>query len=125
MPMKLFIDRFILIVYNFSFRYLIVISPDSTCKLVWDIWELFVLVLNVFYIPMKLSFDIDVKNSVVMEILFDIVPLITFIIEILINFNLQFYKEGRIHTNRKVIIQNYMKGKFILDLLVVIPFFIK
>jgi uncharacterized membrane protein len=74
---------------------------------------------------MKLSFDINVNDNVIMEILFDIIPLITFIIEILINFNLQFYKEGRIHTERKAIVQNYIKGKFILDLMVVIPFFIK
>jgi hypothetical protein len=74
---------------------------------------------------MKLSFDLDAEDNVIMEILFDIIPLITFIIEILINFNLQFYKGGRIHTERRVIVQNYMKGNFILDLLVVIPFFIK
>jgi hypothetical protein len=74
---------------------------------------------------MKLSFDINVNDNVIMEILFDIIPLITFIIEILINFNLQFYKGGRIHTERRVIVQNYIKGKFTLDLMVVIPFFIK
>jgi hypothetical protein len=69
-------------------KYFTVVNPDSTFKLIWDIFELFVLVINVFYIPMKLSFDIDIKDQVLLELLFDIIPLVTFIIEIIINFNL-------------------------------------
>jgi hypothetical protein len=69
-------------------KYFTVINPDSTFKMIWDMFELFVLVINVFYIPMKLSFDIDIKDQVLLEVLFDIIPLVTFIIEIMINFNL-------------------------------------
>jgi potassium voltage-gated channel Eag-related subfamily H protein 5 len=125
--MKMIIDKFIYYyrLKIFSFRYLIVFKLDSTFKLFWDIWQLFVLLINVFYFPMRLSFDLETNDSVILDVLFHILPLITFILELLINFNLQVYKEGRIHKEREIIVKNYIKGNFTVDFLVVIPFFIK
>jgi potassium voltage-gated channel Eag-related subfamily H protein 5 len=43
----------------------------------------------------------------------------------IINFNTAFYKEGKINSNRKSIIINYIRGDFLIDFIVIIPFFIR
>lgn len=54
----------------------------------------------------------------------DIIPTFTFTLEILINFNTAFYKEGLIHSTRKSISKNYLKGDFIIDLSVLVLSFL-
>ncbi len=51
-------------------------------------------------------------------------PIITFIFEIILNFNTAYYKEGLIHTRRHSIAKNYLKTGFFLDLLVIIFYII-
>lgn len=36
---------------------IIIINPESVFKLVWDGYMLFILVINVFYIPLKIGFE--------------------------------------------------------------------
>lgn len=45
--------------------------------------------------------------------------------EIVINFNTAFYDQGKINYDRKAILVNYMKGDFFIDMLVIIPVFIR
>lgn len=35
---------------------IIIINPESVFKLVWDGYMLFLLVINIFYIPLKIAF---------------------------------------------------------------------
>jgi hypothetical protein len=56
-----------------------------------------------------------------MDVFLDTLPSIVFIIEIFMNFNTAYYSEGMIHENRKKIINNYLKGDFFWDIIVVIP----
>lgn len=36
-----------------------IIEPNSTLKICWDIFVLIAIVINLFYIPMDLSFNIN------------------------------------------------------------------
>jgi hypothetical protein len=40
-----------------------VLQPDSGFKIFWDMIVLTVIILNIFYIPMKLSFNLTSINS--------------------------------------------------------------
>ncbi|CAD8091549.1 unnamed protein product [Paramecium primaurelia] len=103
-------------------KYVKVIKPDSLFKIVWDIILLLFIVVNIFYIPIYISFD--VRSSGVFEWFFDLLPSWIFIAEILLNFNTAYYDKGLMHEDRKQIIKHYVKGNFFWDLIVIIPFLI-
>ncbi|CAK56624.1 unnamed protein product (macronuclear) [Paramecium tetraurelia] len=101
-------------------RIIIVIRPDSKFKIVWDILLLLFIVMNIFYIPINISFNIQTQG--VFEYLFDLLPSWIFIAEIIINFNTAYYDKGLMHEDRKSIVKHYLKDNFFWDLVVVIPF---
>lgn len=43
---------------DFLGKYVKVIKPDSLFKIVWDIILLLFIVVNIFYIPIYISFDV-------------------------------------------------------------------
>lgn len=53
--------------------------------IIWKCFILFLLMLNIFYVPFKLSFDIF--PNLFTEMLMDLIPNYAFVIEILLNFN--------------------------------------
>ena len=72
-----------------------------------------------FLIPFKITF-MEYSESwgyVVYDLLVDIL----FLTDIIITFNTPIYLEGRLITNRKVIIKTYFKSWFFLDLLACLP----
>ncbi|KAM3138945.1 hypothetical protein pb186bvf_008958 [Paramecium bursaria] len=114
-------------IYNFLgknlFDKIIVLQPDSPVKIIWDLVVVFFIVLNIFYIPMNLSFNLDVSSSYGIQLFFETIPSYVFILEILLNFNTAFYYEGVIHQKRGQIFSFYIqKGSFWWDLLIVIPY---
>jgi hypothetical protein len=36
-----------------------VIVPDSFTKIIWDLFLLIIIFIDIFYIPLKISFNID------------------------------------------------------------------
>lgn len=50
-----------------------VIMPDSIFKIIWDITVLAMIILNIFYIPMKLAFDLE-ENTSMLDLLLDTLP---------------------------------------------------
>ncbi|CAD8066524.1 unnamed protein product [Paramecium primaurelia] len=107
---------------DFLSKYIKVIKPDSLFKIVWDIILLLFIVVNIFYIPIYISFD--VRSSGLFEWIFDLLPSWVFIAEILLNFNTAYYDKGLMHEDRKQIMKHYVKGNFFWDIIVVIPFLI-
>ncbi|CAD8095929.1 unnamed protein product [Paramecium sonneborni] len=103
-------------------KYVKVIKPDSLFKIVWDIILLLFIVVNIFYIPIYISFD--VRSSGLFEWIFDLLPSWVFIAEILLNFNTAYYDKGLMHEDRKQIMKHYVKGNFFWDIIVIIPFLI-
>lgn len=82
-----------------------------------------IIVINIFYVPMKLSFKIENINETV-QVFVETLPSILFILEIILNFNTAFYKKGVMYTSRKDIFKNYISGNLKLDLIAVFPFLI-
>ena len=44
-------------------QYIPVLEPDSKVKLVWDCAVLIAIVINIIYIPLELSFSIDIDQT--------------------------------------------------------------
>jgi hypothetical protein len=51
-----------------------VIMPDSAFKIIWDIIVLAMIIVNIFYIPMKLSFDLEGKSHILIDVILDTLP---------------------------------------------------
>ncbi|CAD8049316.1 unnamed protein product [Paramecium sonneborni] len=104
-----------------SLNKITIIYPESSFKIIWDTVVVCFIVINIFFIPMSLSFELD-KSSQISTLLFETIPSYIFIIEILLNFNTAYYNQGVIHTNRSDIFFHYISNNFIWDLLIAIPF---
>ncbi|CAK77349.1 unnamed protein product (macronuclear) [Paramecium tetraurelia] len=98
------------------------IKPDNSYKLYWDVLVFFILLINIIYIPLKISFEISVVDGA--NLLLDTLPQYVFVFEILLNFNVAYYSRGVLVLNRGQIFKHYLKGKFALDFIVLIPFMI-
>ncbi|CAD8084275.1 unnamed protein product [Paramecium sonneborni] len=107
---------------DFLSKNIIVIKPDSKFKIIWDIILLLFIVMNIFYIPINISFNIQITGA--FEYLFDLLPSWIFVAEIILNFNTAYYDKGLMHEDRKQIVKHYVKQNFFWDLIVAIPFLI-
>ncbi|KAL4466351.1 hypothetical protein ABPG72_001029 [Tetrahymena utriculariae] len=90
-------------------------SPTSFVVVVWHLLVLVILLIQLFFIPMKAGFQLKLKSGFWMYFL-RILPAVVFSIEILLKFNTGYYQEGQIVMNRKQIIKYYLKWKFWVDL---------
>ncbi|CAD8074933.1 unnamed protein product [Paramecium sonneborni] len=98
------------------------IKPDNLLKLYWDVIVFLILLINILYIPLKISFEISVVDGA--DFFLDTLPQYVFVFEILLNFNVAYYSRGVLVLNRAQIFKHYLKGKFALDFIVLIPFMI-
>lgn len=96
--------------------------PESKFKIIWDSIVVIFIIINIFFIPMELSFDLD-KSTTLVWLFFETIPSYVFIVEIILNFNTAFYNQGIIHTKRSEIFNNYVKKNFWWDLMIAIPYF--
>ncbi|KAL4491788.1 hypothetical protein ABPG72_006043 [Tetrahymena utriculariae] len=106
----------------------LIILPDSLTKKIWDSYILFLLSLNIFYIPIKITWEEQGLGGFQLtswvQIFLNDLPGWTFLADIILNFNTAYFSKGQIIYSRSKIIKNYLKTKFIGDLLVVVPFII-
>lgn len=95
-------------------------------KVIWDSFILFLLLINIFYIPIKLVFEYDdgLVLSRFLEIFLNDLPGWAFLIDIILNFNTAYYSKGVIISKRSKIFKHYLKTNFFWDSIVVVPFII-
>ena len=100
--------------------------PDSGFKTLWNGYVLLIIMINIFYLPLKIAFELDnnSQESSVQWFFFDMLPIITFMFEMIFNFNTGFYYEGSVHISRRKIASYYFQHNFLLDTAFVLPFFI-
>ncbi|CAD8065047.1 unnamed protein product [Paramecium primaurelia] len=118
------IVSFIVAIWNVICKFLnrlAIIYPESSFKIFWDSIVVCFIVINIFYIPMSLSFELDKSNQISI-LFFETIPSYIFIVEIMLNFNTAYYSQGIIHTNRSEIFFHYVQNNFCWDLLITIPF---
>ena len=101
---------------------LVVLLPDSFIKIFWDFVILSLLVINVFYIPLKISFDNTIGVTNYLLIFLEDLPSYAFLCDIFMNFNTAYYSKGKLNCKRSKIFKHYLRGNLIWDLLIVGPF---
>lgn len=82
-----------------------IIIPNQPIKICWDIFIFLLLSLNIFYIPIKITWEDSGKGGYIlsewMRIFLNDLPGWAFLIDIVLNFNTAFYDQGIIICQRK------------------------
>lgn len=93
--------------------------PNNKFKTSWD-WIIFLLVVfNAFFIPYNISFARPNTLLTALGYIIDIIFLVDMVLTFLTAYE---NKRGDMVFDRKLIIVNYVKGWFIIDLVAVFPF---
>lgn len=82
-----------------------IIKPFGFIFNFWNLVFHILIVIKLIEIPVKLSFDLRVEYL-------DLVYFIIMCLEVLMNINTGFYREGVLISSKKKIFINYVKGKF-------------
>ena len=121
------IKRVILLFYGgskgFFEKYVKVFSPEHTIRIFWDFLLLFSLIVNIFYIPLTIGFEIqnDYLHFEVDNIIFNILPNFVFMMDMIINMNTAYYSKGDYVQKRKKIFKNYLRSYFFIDSITIGP----
>ncbi|CAK91116.1 unnamed protein product (macronuclear) [Paramecium tetraurelia] len=99
-----------------------VLLPADKFLFVWDVILMFVTIMNILYVPLQLSFDLSREEIGNAYLLFSTLPSCIFLVELVLNFFKGYYVRGILHTSKRDIFWHYVKGEFIIDLTVVLPF---
>jgi hypothetical protein len=97
----------------------LVINPVSVWKTVWNIAILLLILFMGVTVPYRIPFEDQTPEEWVnLDIVIDSI----FILDVILNFFTAFEDEtGEIITNKKLIVINYMKGWFLLDVVSSVP----
>lgn len=81
-----------------------------------------VTIVNIFYVPLQLSFDLDENSLGSVFTLFSTLPSCVFLLDLILTFFKAYYDNGILQRNKTKIMWHYLKGDFLLDLAIVLPF---
>ena len=101
----------ILIIYD---KNITAFEPDHILHLIWDFSHIFFILLRLFFIPMKISFNFEL-NNIILNIFLDKFPFYFYIIDILISLNTAYYQKGLLIYDKFKIFKNYMKNDLLID----------
>jgi CRP-like cAMP-binding protein len=95
-------------------------SPNTSCYRIWSIVLICILVYTAMAVPYRLSFTYDGDQDwMIVDSFIDVL----FFIDILITFNCSYYdKEMKLIQNRKIVVLNYLKTWFLIDVVSCVPF---
>jgi hypothetical protein len=94
-------------------------SPDSTGKAAWEVLGLIFIIYQSILIPFRICFNEVAKGFVLgIENTIDV----SFMLDILVQFNCGFYAKGNLINGRKDIVINYVMGWFSIDLVASFPY---
>ena len=97
-----------------------VLHPYQNFKIFWDIIHLLVIIFWFFYIPLLMAFE-NVNHN---DIPLSFYTMIFLIIDIFLNFNTSYFKNGVVERRRKKIFKNYINTKILYDIITLIPIII-
>ncbi|CAD8162285.1 unnamed protein product [Paramecium octaurelia] len=104
-------------------KIIFIIVPTSTPKLIWDVFLLIILSIQMVFVPLKICFQIEITQDLLQFFLLTL-PLYVYLIEILLNFLTGYYEHGVLVIDQKQIAMHYLKSTFMYDFLSVMPQFI-
>lgn len=97
----------------------LVINPDHTFKSLWDAIGFLFIMYQAMIVPFRISFEVDSTGFLgYVETGMDIY----FMMDLFISFNTGYDVKGLLIMKRKLIILNYLKSWFVLDLLASFPY---
>jgi hypothetical protein len=96
----------------------LIIMPDSKFRVCWDVIGMAMIIYDAFYIPYICFFQTELMNDFNYS---QIVKTLYFMMDIVLNFNTAFLKQGNLKTSQKLIVKNYLKHWFCLDLFATFP----
>ncbi|CAD8152036.1 unnamed protein product [Paramecium octaurelia] len=94
----------------------LVLSPDSSLKLLWDFFCMILILYEIITIPIRISFDIEVSAE------FGYVITAAFLFDIILTFNTAVYLNGNINYTYKAIAVDYFKLWFWIDVVASFPY---
>ena len=97
-------------------------SPESLAKTLWDMMIFLLIVWQAIHVPFKLSFEVDTAEEGILNNIPETIADICFTIDIVLAFNTGYYKNGVLILNRRLIIADYLKSWFILDIISTFPY---
>jgi len=108
---------------GFLEKYFKVFSPENNMRISWDFVVLFALIVNIFYIPLDISFDLEPTylNFTKTNLICNIAPNVFFMLDMVINMNTAYYSKGEYVQKRRKILTNYFKNQFYIDFLTIGP----
>ncbi|OMJ86016.1 hypothetical protein SteCoe_12516 [Stentor coeruleus] len=102
---------------SYLFKY--VFHPESALIVSWDITAMVFIIYQSIEVPFRICFDIPLQGG--WNVL-EFIITISFMFDILLNFNTGFYSRGSLIMNRKEIAKNYAKGWFLIDFFSTMPY---
>lgn len=93
--------------------------PEHTIKILWDTYLLILTLFLAYWVPFSLSFLEDTTEA--MEF-FEFLISLSFLFDILMNFNTSYYSKGALVTSRSKIFKNYLTGMFWVDIFSSFPY---
>nr|AAA95996.1 K+ channel [Paramecium tetraurelia] len=99
-----------------------VLLPADKFLFLWDLLMMLVTIVNIFYVPLQLSFNLNEDNMGSVFTLFSTLPSCIFLIDLILTFFKGYYDRGYYKRNKAKIFWHYIKGDFALDLAIVLPF---
>ncbi|CAD8096473.1 unnamed protein product [Paramecium primaurelia] len=101
-----------------SCSYIKVFTQEDRIRIIWDLFTMLVIFLAILILPVDISFNIE---STFLDD-FNLFSLAVFTLDIIINFNTAFQHKGQYVYDRQLIIQNYLKWWFWIDVVSTFPF---
>ncbi|KAL4446137.1 hypothetical protein ABPG74_021676 [Tetrahymena malaccensis] len=92
-----------------------IFEQDSIVMILFQILELLVILLQIFWFPLQLSFQM--QASIALQILLVQVSIVIFVFSIVARFNTTVYVDGNIVQSRKIIAKKYLTGYFTIDVI--------
>lgn len=104
-------------------KYVKVFTPENNIRIFWDFIVLFFLILNIFYMPLIIAFELTNSyfNYSAENLLCNMIPNIIFIIDMFVNMNTAYYSKGEYISNRKKIFNNYFRKHLYIDFFTIGP----
>ena len=103
-----------------------IFEPDRPFRFIFDIFMLFYFVCLSANITLKYGFNLTRDDYLMpLWILFEILPIWIFLVEILLDLNTSYYSKGIYIRKRSQIVKHYFKYNFLLDVLTVFPLFLQ
>jgi len=100
-----------------------ILTPDSLFAIYWTLLILLLVVYDLFVKPFQISFFEDNRNNDYLQKSAAITGAI-FCLDIVFNFRTAFYDKGVLVDSSSVIFQNYLRNRFVYDIITVIADFV-